>query len=372
MQKIRRATKKNRGLLTVIIGVLILGLLSSVAMWGAGFTQPNQPTVAEMIDEMIAQQEALIAGLDLENVDFISAQTYGGHFMHLSELYQFKYEQTQMLEPEWQERALAASRQAEDLFDQAYTLLRGIVAELDLASADFTTLQSYGSHFMNINMFFQGRYEQTQMAESELRARAVAAAQQAEELYAQAYLVLPADMDDDDRVNFLFNYASIREVQGNFNGALEILLQAEQVQPENAFVQAMMATMHAEMGDVINALGRFVNARDLEPAEILFADMYATYLFSFVEPSLAIEEWDKFIDYIGEDHPSYAEAVSRRDHFISLAAMFASPAPIPEFDDENGAEDQTDEYTDTDNDASAEESTENYDDESSYEEDTDE
>ena len=282
MQKIRRATKKNRGILIAIIGLLVVGLLSSVAFMGPiGGQQQGDPT----LDDWITMFEEFVANLDLNNLDFNSARANAGAFMELSQLYWFRFEQGGMAEPEWQAKATDAARQAE-------------------------------------------------------------------ELYAQAYTMMPADLSDDARVNFFFNYAAMRETQENFEGALEMLERAAAIQPTNANVQAMIATMYAQLGRMVEATIHFISARDLAPDSVQIVDMYATFLFTFMEPRVAVVEWNNFIEHIGPNHPDYEHAVARRDHFEFLAAMFGLPPGLEldiddELDDElTNEDDENDEEED--------------------------
>ena len=267
MQKIRRATKKNRGVLMVIIGILIVGLVSSVAFMGGA---PGVQQEGMTLEEWIAAFEDFTAGLDTEGLDFGGAWANADHFMELSGLYWHMFELTGMMEPEWHEKSIAAAGQAE-------------------------------------------------------------------ELYAQAYAQIPADLNDDARMGFLFNYASSREAQGNYAGALEKLLQAEEVQPLNGALQAMIATMYAQEGNMLEAMVRFISARDLDPDNMQIVDAYATFLFTFMEPRLAVREWEEYLEHIGAGHPNYEAATGRRDYFSFLAAFLA---PLPELDLDDDEDDE--------------------------------
>lgn len=146
MQKIRRATKKHRKVLTVVVILLLVGLVGSFAVWNSNSMPANANQEATYTEQVQAYENYLAehAPATVAEADYATAYSIAGYYMGLRSACAGAYQEAYASESEADREAAAQyAARAEEAVDQAVAYYQQALSQAPEGLNDLGLAQLY-------------------------------------------------------------------------------------------------------------------------------------------------------------------------------------------------------------------------------------
>ncbi|MEG1537060.1 MAG: hypothetical protein RR387_02100 [Clostridiales bacterium] len=149
MQRIRKATKKNRGVLIVVVALLTVGLIGSFAVWNSGDYANANKSGGGTVEEQISSYQDYLAGIQADSTagaDYEKVNTLASGYQYLYQLYaQAQAETTDAAKlSSYQVAAQVAAAKAAQFYQQSLSLAPETLNEV--GRARILANQGYASY----------------------------------------------------------------------------------------------------------------------------------------------------------------------------------------------------------------------------------
>ena len=348
MQNIRRATRKHRRVLLVVVILLMLGLVGTFATWnsasrgniGNNTATGNEPTLEQQIDAYLNYIETLKE----EAVDYSGYLNVASAYIGLNSLYTDKYNEANSNLPVLDPPEYDEEGNEIPLDEEGEAARAAAEAEYDAAVTAATAWQEHGvDAAKQAESYYQLALDNPPEGLNDIGIANVLASQaQARDLQGntegaitlmkEAYKLSPDD------IGYLLTLASFEQKNGNLEDSLAHFEEASEKYPDDAGLIANRALVLAQMDEVDQARELYLQARELAPEDFNIAYSYAAFVFERDSYEAGIAELAAYRDSLPEENPNIAQADSIISYWQALADMFANMnVNFQEDDDENGA-----------------------------------
>jgi len=324
MQNIRRATKKHRTVLLVVVIILAIGLVGSFAISGmSGQRGMGSGMMGNdwTLDMQIAAYLRHIATLEAEPQEYANYLSIARSYMELSSLYAEKYslaiDELPVLDPpeldeDGNEIPLDEERQA-----------ARAIAEAELEAAQ-TAAEAWYDYCKNSAGWAEHYYQLAldnlpeginNAAIADIKFDQAKARDIQGDVEGTIAFVEEAHALVPDNVNYLLALATLEKARYNTEGALLRYEQASAIYPDNAGFLANQATLHGELGNYEQARELFLRARELDPLNYEIAYSHANFLFWQESYEAGFAELTAYRDSLPENHPNIEKADEGIEYF---------------------------------------------------------
>ena len=390
MQNIRRATKKHRKVLLVVVVLLMFGLVGSFATWssrsglggiGGGAEAGGEYT----LDQYIAAYLDYIRSMEEEANDYSSFLSLASSYIELGYLYMEKLydndvdeeaaaaaEEAMKASAAWAriyyQRALddapeglnvaaiadimngqaeACEMQGDSESAVAYrkeanslqvTASLSNIESLKAEAVDYEGCISLAAAYMELSYLYADSLSSEEEEDEAMHEALSASAASAREYFQQALDVAPEGLLNEAAIaEVKFGQAEACNIAGDSEGALDYLEEANSINPDDVRIIYSIAMLNQELGRDDEAFIFYQRARTMAPEDMNIVDAYSRFLFSYISPERGIKELQDYRDALPEGHPYIETADNNIANLQGWADLFSSLQVVDE-DDEFGLE----------------------------------